>query len=156
LPTNTYTALGTITLGSSASAVTFSNIPATYRDLVFSIQGTSSGADGQIRPYLNGDTAANYYGLYVLGDGSATDTNSNAVSMYPKTTLSSWVMQIMDYSATDKHKTILTRQSTPAQYTLAAAVRWANTAAVQTVAFDFIGAETWSSGTTFNLWGIAA
>jgi hypothetical protein len=156
MPTNTYVALGTITLGSSASAVTFSNIPGSFKDLIFSVQGTSSGNDGQVRPYLNGDTGANYNGIYALGDGSSTDTNNNPVSMYPKTAQSNWVVQIMDYSSTDKHKTILTRQSTVSQYAFMASVRWASTSAVTSVVFDYVGAETWSSGTTFNLWGVAA
>jgi hypothetical protein len=61
----------------------------------------------------------------------------------------------MDYSATDKHKTVLVRSNIPADTVAAHAVRWANTAAITTVGVAAISG-TWSAGTTFALYGIAS
>ena len=47
MPTPTYTPLATVTLGTSAASVTFSSIPATYRDLILIFDGTGSGSTGK-------------------------------------------------------------------------------------------------------------
>jgi hypothetical protein len=49
MPTQTYVALASETLATSASSVTFAGIPATYRDLVLIVfAGTSSGTPQQL------------------------------------------------------------------------------------------------------------
>jgi hypothetical protein len=66
MPTNTYVALATQTLGSAAASVTFSSIPATYTDLVLitSVQN-NSGGNRAMQIILNADTATNYSGTEV-------------------------------------------------------------------------------------------
>jgi hypothetical protein len=72
------------------------------------------------------------------------------------------VVQIMDYSATDKHKTILGRgNSNAGDGVTAHAARWANTVAMTAFAVfperNLQGASSqWAIGTTFNLFGIAS
>jgi hypothetical protein len=61
----------------------------------------------------------------------------------------------MDYSATDKHKTYLSRSNNADNGTTALTGRWANTSAITTVA---ISSQTGSirTGTSISLYGIVA
>jgi hypothetical protein len=157
MPTPTYTALANITLGSTATSVTFSSIPATYRDLILVYSGTSTSVSG-VEGRFNGDSGTNYSLVRMFGTGSPG--SSSATTNYfpvvytglPITALS--IVQIMDYSATDKHKTVLTRAG-GAGYTTteALASRWANTAAITSINILSIG---FTSGSTFALYGIAS
>jgi hypothetical protein len=159
MPTPTYLPLATVTLGSSASSVTLSNIPATYRDLVLVTNGLSSAAGNEIFARFNGDSGNNYTFVQMYGTGtnalSNSGTNSWAGAGRQGTSAASSVWTILDYSATDKHKTMLIRGDLPSQYTTAQAQRWASTAAVNTIALT-PGSGNFVAGATFNLYGIAS
>jgi hypothetical protein len=158
MPTPTYTPLATVTLGSAASSVTFSSIPATYRDLIVVFVGSGS-TNADLRVRLNGDTGSNYSFVYALGaasviSASGTQNGLTFGAVDAGQTLSK--MSIMDYSATDKHKTALTRwDSISSSATTMYASRWANTAAVNTV-LVFPTSGTLSTGATVALYGIAS
>jgi len=158
MPTPTYRPLATVTLGSSTSAVTFSSIPGTYRDLILVLDGTASvGINGSV--YFNSDTtAANYPYLRMTGNGSTASSNSgNNIWFDFQTSKSMAVIQIMDYSATDKHKTSLSRWNNPASVIGATAIRWTNTAAVTSLQVkDTNNSATFASGSTFSLYGVIA
>jgi hypothetical protein len=165
MPTPTYIALATTTLGSNAATVTFSSIPATYKDLIVVFNGgwiNSSNGESIIR--FNGDAGANYSRIYALGDGSSTGSGANA-----GLTEGSWwamdnsansnsTLQIMDYSATDKHKTVLSRSNSfPGLYTLMMAGRWASTSAINQISISTFGAGgSVRAGSTISLYGVAA
>jgi hypothetical protein len=164
MPTPTYTALATVTLGASASSVTFSSIPATYRDLILITSATISAAatssGGFIR--FNGDTGSNYTRVMMFAEGSiisnsATQTN---LDMWAESETSPAIVRfdIMDYSATDKHKTALSRADRGGVRTVASANRWANTAAITsiTISSPDSGSKTYIAGSTFNLYGVIA
>jgi hypothetical protein len=158
MPTPTYTPLATVTLAGTASSVTFSSIPATYRDLVFVWEGTNTGGGPALR--FNGDTGSNY--PYVIMKGpvfSEAGTLSFALVYYAAYTSGNRGMatcQIMDYSATDKHKTVLVRHDgNNVNEVNANADRWANTAAITSITVVNPSAN-FSSGSTFNLYGIEA
>jgi hypothetical protein len=157
VPTNTYTSIATITLTSSDSEVVFSSIPATYRDLILVISGKTT-ADTVWGLRFNSDSGSNYSFVRMYGTGSSTVSDSNSAnnSAYIETGLSSdqshWVMQLMDYSATDKHKTYLSRNSQ--SIVSAYAGRWANTSAVTSISTYLESATTWAAGTTFSLYGV--
>jgi hypothetical protein len=164
MPTPTYTPLATVTLGSSAASVTFSSIPATYRDLILvsSIRSASGATITTVGFRLNGDTGSNYSYVFMQGTGSSTGSGSGTLTsgiaaQAENSTLSSFAVSVanfMDYSATDKHKTVLTRANSPSANTQAWASRWANTAAVTSIVlvpdFSFV------AGSTFNLYGVMA
>jgi hypothetical protein len=156
MPTPTYTPLANVTLGATAATVTFGSIPATMRDLVVIVNGTtSSNVFTGLR--FNSDSGSNYTFVRMFtGPTSNTDTRTYGLltSGNPTLTLNA-IAQIMDYSATDKHKTVLVRSNIPADTVAAHAVRWANTAAITTVGVAAISG-TWSAGTTFALYGIAS
>jgi hypothetical protein len=158
MPTPTYTALANITLGSSASSVTFSSIPATYRDLVVVVDGTISAGGGElVFVNFNGDTTSgNYSAVTAVGDGSAASSGTSPRRFglhYPAR--SSTIASIMDYSATDKHKTYLSRSGSAANALEMDAGRWANTAAITSVKI-LVDANAFASGTSFALYGIAS
>ncbi len=160
MPTPTYTPLATVTLASTAATVTFSSIPATYRDLRIMIAGTTSAGVNTVLRF-NGDTGNNYTGVLMSGNGStATSGTYGAGSLLYFgalwTTVGNTYVDIMDYSATDKHKTILGRHSNAANEAGAHAGRWANTAAITSVTVLTASAATYSTGTTFSLYGVIA
>jgi hypothetical protein len=62
------------------------------------------------------------------------------------------VMQILDYSATDKHKPCLIRNGTvTVSTTIATAARWGNTAAINSL--EIFTSNTFLAGSTFSLYG---
>ena len=156
MPTPTYTPLATVTLAGTASSVTFSSIPATYRDLIL-VTNATAGNNAFIR--YNGDSGANYTGVRIYGSGSsaASDTSDvNTINTGDLINNQVAIVQIMDYSATDKHKTSLTRITNPTAFVGANAFRWANTAAITSVGLHPAGVNTFAIGSTFNLYGVIA
>ena len=163
--TPTHVLLNQIELSSAASSVTFSSIPQGYGDLVLvcKLSGTSATGGLTMKLRLNGDSAGNYYDL-VMG-ASSGGAFSNAVSGGTGLRLSYSgdngtkpllvISHIMDYSASDKHKTVLTRHSGTADSvrTDAFAGRWANTNAVTSVTV-IPDANSIASGSALSLFGI--
>jgi hypothetical protein len=147
--------LATITLASTDSEIVFSSIPATYRDLVLVINGTTTSAAG-ISFTHNGDTNnANYSSVNMYGDGSLalsdTAANRNMISLFTQQSMG--IVHFFDYSATDKHKTALARSSSANNELYALARRWANNNAINSIA---VAGGTFNIGTIFSLYGIAS
>ena len=162
-PVSTYVPLATITLSATDSEILFSSIPATYRDLIVVINGSTS-SNTLVWSRINGDTGTNYG--YVVMTGSSSVYSSagtfNVAYLSDGTVLSNTrimiTMQVMDYSATDKHKTALVRSDSTLSGTTAvyaSAHRWANTNAVTSVSVN-TNTGSWNIGSTFSLYGIAS
>lgn len=155
----TYIPLATITLTGTDSSIDFASIPATYRDLVLVVQGTTTTGAG-LPMRFNGDSGSNYSNVVAYGDGSSTASGSGSGTSfelgYFTTNPAMSIVQIMDYSATDKHKTALIRYGSPASTNITAmrAGRWASTAAITSITLT-LTTGSYSSGTTFSLFGIA-
>jgi len=153
--------LAEITLTSTDSEITFGSIPNTYRDLIVVFNGKISG-DFDTPTNFNSDSSASYYMVNMRGDGSSTASSANTASTLFSLGLRNViisssdeivsVIQIMDYSATDKHKTALKRVNSASKQTYAEAVRWANTSAITSIRFQVSGG-TFSIGSTFALYG---
>jgi hypothetical protein len=159
-PVATYIPLQTITLGSSASSVTFASIPQTYRDLIIVMDAKASVTAGA-RMVANSDTGTNYSYVRMYGTGSGSgsgDTGSTAFAYIGDvfTTNTPIIIQIMDYSATDKHKISLWRMNSAQNYVMAGATRWASNTAISSLAFSLDSARTYETGTTISLYGIEA
>lgn len=150
MPTATYIALGTFTAAGTETGVTFSSIPATYRDLVLqgNIQGNSANGQGELR--MNGNNGS---GIRMIGNGSTP--TSDAYYEFPiGAEWGTLTIHVMDYSATDKHKTALLRVNNPAAETHAAVFRWASTNAV--TSFGISTNRTFTAGMTLTLYGIVS
>ena len=168
MPTPTYTALANITLGSAASTVTFSSIPATYRDLVLITNAaTTSASNNGMR--LNADTGSNYSRVFMATGATPQSGSQSGVSSiqidsaaFSGTIVGEQVaiIQIMDYSATDKHKTVLIRSNRNGANTGADGIagRYASTSAITSINLFSItgGGISWAAGSRFDLYGIAS
>jgi hypothetical protein len=160
MPTPTYTPLATVTLASTASSVTFSSIPATYRDLVVvhnNFGTVNNDANSNFR--FNGDSGSNYSRVYAFWSGSIVSgaaTGENSMSVFGlRTTVGDSISHIMDYSATDKHKTVLTRTNTVDNLVWMSAARWANTAAITQIQLNAFSGS-FAVGSVISLYGIAS
>jgi hypothetical protein len=162
MPTPTYTPLANVTLGSTASSVTFSNIPATYRDLILVMNGTSTSGNPFAFLRFNGDSGSNYNYVFMYGDG--TPSGAVSASFANQTTgfignldtgaRNTVIAQVLDYSATDKHKPMLARNG-GGGLVIATAGRWANTSAVTSMSVN-TNTSTFTAGFTFSLYGVIA
>jgi len=162
MPTATYIALANYTVPSGgAASVTFSSIPATYRDLVYVISGkleNASSTDTRLR--VNGDSGSNYSRVFASGNGSTTQSGTTAsathfFSWYAGDVQSQAIGHLMDYSATNKHKTLLTRQGYANDNSMSMqAGRWANTNAITSM--EFSTTNDFAEGTTFAIFGIVS
>jgi hypothetical protein len=166
MPTPTYTPLANITLGSQAASVTFSSIPATYRDLVLIISakyaGSATGNGPAIR--INGITTSDYSNVRTDNavSGAAT-TNFMPVIGESNTNFALSKVDFLDASATDKHKSLLIRTSADGTRVSMVAGRVATTSAITSIAIfgpdNFVGGSTpdnWDVGSSFALYGIVA
>lgn len=161
-----YTALANLTLSSSASSVTFSSISGSYRDLVLVIQTAGTTANfPNMTVRFNGDSGSNYNGpVGMYGNGSSpaswfqganrTDMNFTYFNLQ-STDRNLFRAEILDYSATDKHKTVLARQDVPTNGTEALAGRWASTSAITSIVIT-VPSVSFNSGSTFALYGVSA
>lgn len=152
-----YVALATITLTSTTSSVTFSSIPNTFRDLVLIVNSTSStGAEGYSFLRFNNDSGANYGRVEMVGSAASSSSGifSNLIPITYRGTPTNQVIQIMDYAQTNKHKTVIYRNNQSDSVVVAGAGRWANTAAITTVAAVSFSLA-FASGSTLSLYGIS-
>ena len=65
------------------------------------------------------------------------------------------IFQILDYSVTDKHKSVLYRDNNASDITAAIAGRWASTSAVNAIEI-YTSVNQFASGSTFYLYGIVS
>ena len=156
------TALANFTVATAQATVTFSNIPATYRDLrlVISCKSTTGGV-AMLIP-VNGDTTSTYLSVSMYGTGSTTGSRSlTQAGLWLELTSSTSELNLitvdfLDYSVTDKHKTILARSGIAgSQVTSATAARWPQTSAITSFTIPASG-DTWQAGSTFTLYGVSA
>ena len=158
-PVNTYIPIATVSLASATATVTFSSLPDSYRDLILIIEGTLTSGEGELTAIVNGDSGANYSRVWMGGDGNSAFSGSAASETVLKfgyfgNGRHSSVTHFMDYSATDKHKTVLNRSNTPTASVFGWASRWANTAAITSLAIDTGSAGSFAIGTTLSIYGV--
>lgn len=156
-----YIPLATVTLGGSDTEVVFASIPPIFKDLILVadfVAATTTNAELLIR--FNSDSGNNYSQVKMTGNGSSTSSSSASsvngarIGYGPTTSArSNSIAQIMDYAATDKHKTLLTRTN-ESDEVWATACRWANTSAITSVSFLYEGVSL-GTGSTFSLYGVA-
>lgn len=166
MPKKTYTQINSVTLAASSSTVTFSSLPQNFRDLVLIASAASTGGGTNAAVRFNSDSGSNYSrvlmganGVGAVGTAAGTQTGFQYDNWaFTTTTLgnSNHILQIMDYSATDKHKTILARANRFGETIDALAGRWANTAAITSVQVVSFSGESYIAGSTFTLYGIEA
>jgi hypothetical protein len=157
---STYQPIATTTLGSSASSVTFSSISGSYTDLVLVVAGTyTSGGTNDAALQFNSDTGSNYSWTRLLGNGSAASSSRSTndvqidFGLISSTNQSNSIAHIQNYSNSTTYKTVLGRGNST-EYVGAIVGTWRNTSAITSITVK--SAATYSSGTTFVLYGITA
>lgn len=157
--TPTYTLLNQITLATSTATVTFSSIPQNYGDFVIVADATSDANSGLYLRF-NGDTGSNYFTVGAYGNGSSAISFSQNLTFTNANFISSGrglnTMQVMDYAAIDKHKTMLGRASYAGNQAQMAAARWASTSAITSASLFMDSGRTFQIGSTFYLYGLVA
>jgi hypothetical protein len=168
MPTETYIPLANLTLSSGQTSVTFSSISQAYRDLVLVINWQNSGLGSAGRLEINSNTGSNYNGVWMTGwtpsnVSSSYETNNTSAriagaSYGPLDTYSNIAtLFFMDYTATDKHKLVISRYGAAAAgESQATFSRFASTSAITTIKFFDVVGQTFTTGSTFTLYGIAA
>jgi hypothetical protein len=112
---------------------------------------------------FNSDSGANYSNVNMAGDGGTTNSGSgthnhvllNYFQSASTTETNNILTNVMDYSATDKHKSVLSRNNTATRVVEALASRWANTSAITSFAIT-PSTGNFATGSTFALYGIAS
>lgn len=176
MPTPTYTAITSQTLASNTNTVIFNSIPGTYRDLILVCSIDASAGTGITITFNSDTTGGNYTAVNMIGTGSAvtsaTPASSSGGVFFPTNTALSTThrtflkFEFFDYSATDKHKTFLTRfgnanTSTSPSGTvgslqvLAAAQRWGSTSAITSITISG-GTASFDANSVFSLYGVVS
>lgn len=167
---STYTPIATNTLASPASTITFSSISGSYTDLVLIMNA------GQTSPSINStrvrvgngsvDTGSNYSQTVLAGNGtSAISTRQSNISYIDldyyaapgiSGDLNIIIANFMNYSNTTTYKTVLHRAGKATNGTDAIVSLWRSTSAINIITIFTASGNTWTTGTTFTLYGIAA
>jgi hypothetical protein len=150
---------------SGLNTITFSSIPQNYEHLQLRAYLNNAVGNISVSMQFNGDTGTNYAKHILYGDGSAAGSNavSSTASMtfhiYSGNTASIFsasVMDVLDYSNTNKNKTVRGLcgwDNNGSGSVLLGSGLWVNTSAVTSITFGAAGG-TWSSGSTIALYGI--
>jgi hypothetical protein len=158
----TYDNIATTTLGSAASSITFSSIPATYTDLRLTIVGTASSAGSVCYAQFNGDTATNYSRTFIRGNGTTASSNraANSDVMYlTNSGLSITIpffatFDVFSYAGSTFKTSLATGQEDfngSGQVTYLVNL-WRSTSAVTSI--RLFNDYNWNIGTTATLYGI--
>ena len=156
---STYTPIATQTLNSNAASVTFTNIPQNFTDLIVVATGQVV-SESTLYFRFNNDSGSNYSTTVLYGTGSAAGGYrwSNQAQMY----FYNWngnnqgnaIFNIQNYSNTTTNKTVIARTNNATNTATACAGLWRSTAAITELLIH--SNDTFVSGSTFNLYGIAA
>jgi hypothetical protein len=156
----TYEPIATTTLGTTQNQIDFNSISGSYTDLVLVMRGgVTSTADIWLR--MNGDTGTNYSRTRLYGDGStlASSQNSSASSIFVSVGAvganSVLITHIMNYSNTTTYKTAITRHNS-STYVSTSVGLWRSTSAITSLSLKAEASDTFTSGSTFTLYGIKA
>lgn len=165
---STYQPIGTVTLSSANSAITFSGISSSFTDLSLLIVGRQTSANTIPLLRFNSDSASNYSDIIFAAtqDSNASINNQRSsnvtgirfvgpVSIGTQPAVSQ--IDILSYSNTSVFKSPLCQFSYFNQGTLIRQGRviglWRNTVAINSITLTAL-TDTWVAGTTATLYGI--
>lgn len=171
-----YEPIATVLVSTATGSIAFNSIPNTYKHLVIRLvsrndNGGATASLGGLR--LNGDTASNYSSHNVGSNASGTlITQANANRSFMPTgyaagsaaTTSAFgvsIIELLDYTNTNKNKTTRTIQSmihsvsaSNLSFTQIMSGAWLNTAAVTSVTLFDANGYNFTAGTRATLYGI--
>jgi hypothetical protein len=161
--TSTEVVIASQTLGTAASTITFSSIPATYTDLRIVLVNTTTAS---IIPALrfNSDTTNNYSNNNLAADGSTVysglNTNTTELFFADSTSTSTtipvlYIINIFFYTSSNRKNTLsISSGDLNGSGKVETNVGlWRNTAAITSVELR-ARSSTWAAGTVATLYGI--
>lgn len=163
--------IATTTLNVASSSIVFSSIPQNYTHLQLRISCRSTTAAGLSwsRLRMNSDsTNANYKGHQLYGDGSsAASTNFGSESGIAAfltvgstgtaNVFNAAIIDILDYSNTNKYKTIKVLQGNDtngAGYVIFHSGVWLSTSSINSLTFLDVNGGNYAQGSIFSLYGV--
>jgi hypothetical protein len=168
--TGSYDSIATTTLGSSASSITFSSIPSTYKHLQVRYSGLSASM-GSLFIQINGDTGTNYRTHYLTGSGSSAVAGDLAgrngmvlggvgAAQFSTTYPYVGIIDYLDYTDTNKYHVVRSLHGTDTNNTgyngavgVASGLHLSTTA-ISSLTFFLDGAVNLTANTSFALYGI--
>jgi hypothetical protein len=157
---STYTPIATTTLGSTTSTVTFNSFSG-YTDLIIISAAKSTGTTESIMLRFNGDSGNNYSFTYLFGTGSAAASGrqsnlSFSLGGFASQNYQANIVHIMNYANTTTYKTSLERRNDASSQVFQSVSLWRSTAAITSLTLQPENGQSFASGSTFTLYGIAA
>jgi hypothetical protein len=171
-----FESISTVTVGSGGAAtITFSSIPSTYKHL--QLRGNARDAragfgNSNLNIRFNSDTGSNYSRHKLEGDGGAAAAGGTGSSTWivsngcagagaPTNTFSGHIIDILDYSNTNKNKTLRGLDGVDINGTVSGyggvielfSGCWLSTAAITSITL-IPGEANLAQNTTFALYGI--
>ena len=163
---STYTPIYSTTLSSASASITLSNIPTTYTDLVLSVSLKGTSESGSACNFLiNGDGSAYYSSTCMTGDGgtpgstrlsSGTTWQVAYQNIGTSTGPSNFTINFMNYANTTAYKTMVSRYNEPTLGTGTTVGIYRSVSPITSITMQVNGSKTFSSGSTFTLYGIKA
>ena len=164
----TYEPIASVTLGSTTTSQSFTDIPGTFTDLMVVVSGASNRAsinyDG-VTIRFNSDTGSNYSYTRLLGNGTAASSDRSSsqtsglgvsiVSTGTGTAPSNIVINCMSYANTNVNKTVLAASANPGFRVERTVSLWRSTAAITSLSLT-LDQGSFIVGTTFSLFGVKA
>jgi hypothetical protein len=162
---STYEPIETTTLGSAQATVTFNSFSG-YTDLVMVFNGLVSVNTAAAWVQFNGDSSTNYSWTRLTGNGttaassrsSGTAGTSNwyggSAEGLSSTNNNTVILQIQNYANSTTYKTWISRTTGVGVETSVGL--WRNTAAITSITLGMETTRTYSTGSTFTLYGIAS
>jgi hypothetical protein len=161
--TNSYESIATVLVGAGGqSSIDFTSIPSTYKHL--QIRGIAKRASGVTSAFIrfNSDTGTNYAYHELYGNGSVAQSGATTAVSYgilgptPSAQFSVFIADILDYTNTNKNKTVRSLSGFDANGSGTIAFNsslWLNTSAINTISiFPFSG--SFAEYSSFALYGI--
>lgn len=169
MPTPTYDLITSNTLTSAASSITFSSLntlAAGYRDLILVMNLLGGSGDFYPRVRYNGVTSTVYAWVNAYGGGGgvygSNNGNENGQQLANNQFAPSGghalpiIVQLMDFSATDKTKTMLTKLGRANNGVEMVAGRAAINGAITSIELYSSNGSTLASGSSVFMYGIKA
>ena len=168
MPTLTFVPIASHIATGSQSAITFSDVPQTYRHLYLSIKAKGSASNEDLVMRFNGSSSLAYnfsqanenvQGTVTVGHYNIGDVAAVRVSDYVQTTaqnndwsgIECW---ILDYTSTSHHKTYMAHSMNAVQANQRF-VGWFNSlSAISSISFSLGAVGNFVSGSKFTLYGL--
>jgi hypothetical protein len=168
MATATYDLIASQTLGSAASSITFSSIAASWTDLrlvltPIATSGTTGGYNVKLN--FNNDTSSLYSNTFLVGDGSAAATGSNANVSYNLFSYDGmthnyphlYTLDVFSYAGSTYKTSLATfsEDKNGSGYVGRQVFLYRSTSAITEIDLTAV-TSTFAAGTTANLYGIKA